>query len=172
MIRVDNLYHHVDGGLYCLLSDDTPLKCPVTGDWLPGVTYLSPDGKMRSTTQERWADRFDRVAAIPEDKLTEEQMAMVRRANPGSLDFDFVQTLESWHESEMAITGQMLELAIAVCAEKMIGDRIEQMAGEGVWSGETEITITADDMQRVLQTYEIERVPIQNGFTVRLKKAT
>ena len=159
MIRVDNLYRHEDGGFYCLLSEDTPMKCPVTGDWLDGVTYLADDGRMRSTTRARWDDRFSPVAAIHEDKLTEAQMAMVRRANPGDIDLDWRKVFESWHEAEIGINGHALELAIAAVVEKL---------SDGT---DRQVTILASDLQRVLETYEIERVPVQNGFTIRMSKS-
>lgn len=170
-IKVDNLYRHADDGLYCLLSDDVPIKCPETGNWVDGVVYLAADGRMRATSVDRWNDRFTAVTEIAEDKLTEEQMAMVRRANPGSLDFDFVQSMESWHESEMSITGQMLELAVAVVVERFA--KLYPALPEGTQNpDDMTFTITTEDTQRVLQTYDIERVPVPNGFTFRLTKAT
>ena len=159
MIRVPNLYRHDDGGLYCLLSEDAPMKCPVTGDWLPGVIYIADDGRMRSTTRARWDDRFSPVAAIHEDKLTESQMAMIRRTNPGDLDLDFLKVLESWHEAEMGITGHALELAVVATMHKISGGTDRQ------------VTITAADLRHALESYDVERVPVPNGFTIRATPA-
>lgn len=171
-IRVDNLYLHEDGGYYCLLCDDVPLKCPASGDWLPGVTYLSSDGKMRSTTLTRWQGRFSPVAEY--DGGDEEVLAMIRRANPGDTDFDFIRVMEGWHESEMSITGHMLELAVAAAVEKYEWPRpiTDAPARFGPESDpvSVEITIMSEDLQRVVQTYEIERVPIPHGFTFRITK--
>lgn len=158
MIRVDNLYRHADGGLYCLLSADTPMKCPVTGDWIEGVVYLASDGKMRSTSRARWGERFSTVAEIHEDEVTEEELAMIRRANPGDLDLDWRKVFESWHEVEIGINGHALELAIAATLVKLTDGTDRQ------------ITILSSDLQSVLETYEIERVPVPHGFTIRLSK--
>lgn len=162
-IAVNNLYEHADGGFYCILSDAAPMKCPVTGDWLDGVIYMGTDGVMRSTSRARWDERFAPVAEYAGDD--EQVLMMVRRANPGNVDFDFLRVFESWHESEMGITGHMLELAVAAVMEKW-GEAVGAPMDEGA-----EITISTEDLQRVVQTYEIERVPIPHGFTFRIAKA-
>lgn len=167
-IKVSNLYEHPDGGFYCLLSDHTPGKDDSGGDWREGVTYMGTDGTMRWTSRARWDERFTPVAEYSGDD--EQVIMMVRRANPGNVDFDFLRVMESWHESEMSITGNMLELAVAATLEKLHRERIERVAGEGVWSGEAEITIMTEDLQRIVQTYDIERVPIPYGFTFRISK--
>ena len=164
MIRVDNLYRHADGGLYCLLSDDAPMKCPTTGDWLPGVIYTAEDGRLRSTTRDRWGERFSPVAEITEADLTESQMAMIRRTNPGDLDLDWRKVFESWHEVETGINGHALELAIGAVMERMANWPINP-------EEPVEITIQSSDLQRVLENFEIERVPVQHGFTIRLTRA-
>ena len=164
MIRVDNLYRHADGGLYCLLSADTPMKCPVTGDWIEGVVYLASDGKMRSTSRARWGERFFPLAEIREDEVSEEELAMIRRANPGDLDLDWRKVFESWHEVEIGINGHSLELAVAATVLKMY-DKL--CPGE---VSHQELTILSSDLQSVLETYEIERVPVPHGFTIRLSK--
>src|SRR5690606_9307707 len=94
----------------------------------------------------------------------EQVLMMVRRANPGDVDFDFLRVFESWHESEMGITGHMLELAVAAVMEKW-GEAVGVPMDEGA-----EITISTEDLQRVVQTYEIERVPIPHGFTFRITR--
>lgn len=162
-ITVNNLYEHADGGFYCILSDAAPMKCPVTGDWLDGVIYMGTDGVMRSTSRARWDERFAPVAEYTGDD--EQVMMMVRRANPGNVDFDFLRVFESWHESEMGITGHMLELAVAAVMEKW-GEAVGVPLDEGA-----ELTILTEDLQRVVQTYEIERVPIPHGFTFRISKS-
>jgi hypothetical protein len=161
-IKVNNLYEHADGGFYCILSDAAPMKCPVTGDWLDGVIYMGTDGVMRSTSRARWDERFSPVAEYAGDD--EQVLMMVRRANPGDVDFDFLRVFESWHESEMGITGHMLELAVAATILKMI----EKLAPSEV--SHQSLTITTEDLQHVVQTYEIERVPIPHGFTFVMRK--
>lgn len=161
-IKVENLYEHADGGFYCILSDAAPMKCPVTGDWLDGVIYMGTDGVMRSTSRTRWDERFSPVAEYTGDD--EQVLMMVRRANPGNMDFDFLRVFESWHESEMGITGHMLELAVAAVMEKW-GEAVGVPMTEGA-----ELTILTEDLQRIVQTYEIERVPIPHGFTFRVSK--
>lgn len=162
-ITVNNLYEHADGGFYCILSDAAPMKCPVTGDWLDGVIYMGTDGVMRSTSRARWDERFNPVAEYTGDD--EQVIMMVRRANPGNTDFDFLRVFESWHESEMGITGHMLELAVAATVEKYVWQ------GDGLPPEAVEVTISTEDLQRVVQTYEVERVPIPHGFTFRISKA-
>jgi len=162
-IKVDNLYQHADGGYYCVLSDDAPMKNPTTGGWLPGVIYLGTDGRLRCTSRKRWLERFAPVAEYTGDD--ESVIAMIRRANPGSLDFDFVSTLESWHESEMGITGHSIELAIAATLLKL-----SKWADLDSPSLALETTITTEDLQRVVQTYEIERVPVPGGFRIIVRK--
>lgn len=160
-ITVNNLYEHADGGFYCILSDAAPMKCPVTGDWLDGVIYMGTDGVMRSTSRARWDERFAPVAEYTGDD--EQVLMMVRRANPGNMDFDFLRVFESWHESEMGITGHMLELAVAAAMEKLCNWSVDD-------ANPAELTISTEDLQRVVQTYEIERVPIPHGFTFRVTR--
>lgn len=171
MIRVDNLYRHDDGGLYCLMIPDAPMKHPDSGEWIPGVIYLGKDGQARSTSRARWDDRFTQVSAIHEDKLDADEMAMVRRSNPGDSDLDFIRVMESWHESEMSITGNMLELAVAAAMVKMaaamnwsLEDRLDMKEGFA-------LTIKTEDLQQVLQNYEIKRVPEPHGFTFEMRKS-
>ena len=167
-IKVENLYEHADGGFYCILSDAAPMKCPVTGDWLDGVIYMGTDGVMRSTSRARWDERFAPVAEYTGDD--EQVLMMVRRANPGNMDFDFLRVFESWHESEMGITGHMLELAVVATMVRLSAemnwrfeDRVDTEAG-------FELTISTEDLQRVVQTYEVERVPIPHGFTFKVRR--
>jgi hypothetical protein len=175
-IAVNNLYQHADGGFYCLLSDDAALKEPTSvGIWHDAVIYIGTDGKMRSTTQARWAGRFSPVAEYTGDD--EQVLMMVRRANPGDTSFDFLRVFESWHESEMGITGHMLELAVAAAVEKYEWPRsfleapTRMMGATDDDPQSVEVTISTEDLQRVVQTYEIERVPIPHGFTFRITKA-
>jgi len=163
-LKVENLYEHADGGFYCILSDAAPMKCPVTGDWLDGVIYMGTDGVMRSTSRARWDERFAPVAEYAGDD--EQVIMMVRRANPGNVDFDFLRVFEAWHESEMGITGHMLELAVAATMEKWVG----AIGAESELETGFEVTITTEDLQRIVQTYEVERVPVPNGFTIRIKR--
>lgn len=168
-IKVENLYEHADGGFYCILSDAAPMKCPVTGDWLDGVIYMGTDGVMRSTSRARWDERFAPVAEYTGDD--EQVLMMVRRANPGNMDFDFLRVFESWHESEMGITGHMLELAVAAAMERFFwNDSFATAYSQSADGKELEVTISTEDLQRVVQTYEIERVPIPHGFTFKVRR--
>lgn len=174
MIRVPNLYRHADGGLYCLLSDDAPMKCPATGDWIDGVIYTAEDGRLRSTSRARWGERFFPVAEIAESDLTESEMAMVRRTNPGDLDLDWRKVFESWHEVETGINGHALELAIGAAMASFYwggATRSHENEADGWHIKAAEITILSSDLQHVLETYEIERVPVPHGFTIRLSKS-
>lgn len=163
MIRADNLFEHADGGRYCLLIPEAPMKHPVSGEWVPGVVYTGTDGVIRSTTRERWDERFTPVAEIAANDLNEAELMMIRRSNPGDVDFDFLRVMESWHESEMGITGHMLELAVAAAMEKLIPEMADGKP--------TLLTITTEDLQRVVQTYEVERVPQPHGFTFCVTKS-
>lgn len=167
-IQVSNLYEHPDGGYYCLLSDANPGKDPTTGDWVPGVIYMGTDGVMRWTSRSRWDERFTPVAEYTGDD--EQVLMMVRRANPGEPSFDFLRVFESWHESEMGITGHMLELAVAVTVERFAS--LYPALPDGVQDPDKlRFTIRTEDLQRIVQTYEIERVPIPHGFTFQITKA-
>lgn len=172
-MKADNIYEHADGDFYCLLSPQTPLKHPDTGEWLPGVTYTGTDGLMRSTTQARWDERFTPVAEYTGDD--ESVMQMIRRCNPGDRDLDFVAVFESWHESEIGITGHMLELAVASVIQKYewpghLASAPARFGPEGNPES-VEVTITTEDLQGVLQTFEIERVPEPHGFTFKITKS-
>lgn len=166
-IEVSNLYEHPDGGFYCLLSDANPGKDPTTGKWVPGVIYIGTDGVMRWTSRARWDERFTPVAEYTGE---DEQVAMmVRRANPGQPSFDFLRVFESWHESEMGITGHMLELAVAVAVERFAS--VYPALPQGTEDpSNMKFSISTADLQRVSQTYEIERVPFPHGFTFRISK--
>lgn len=171
-MSVDNLYQHADGDFYCLLSEDAPMKHPDSGDWLPGVIYTGTDNQMRSTTRARWDERFVAVAEYTGDD--ESVMSMIRRCNPGNTDFDFVRVFESWHESEMNITGSMLELAVAATLERT---HLDPHKGKPIFLVPNErhydsvkLTITTEDLQRVLQTYDITKEAIPHGFVFHIRK--
>ena len=173
MTRVDNLFTHTDGGFYCLLNDDAALKEPTpVGVWHDGVIYMGADGKMRSTTKARWLDRFTPVAEYTGDD--ESVLSMIRRCNPGDRDLDFISVMESWHESEMGVTGHMLELAVAAVIQKYEwpGHLVDAPSryGEDGNSDHVELTIMTADLQRIAQQYRIERVPIPHGFTFHMRK--
>lgn len=174
-IHVDNLYEHADGGLYCLLSDDSALKTPDDGgDWCAAVIYIGVDQKLRATVKRRWEERFRQIPCYEGED--EDVMSMIRRANPGDSDLDFIRVMESWHESEINITGHMLELAVAAVIEKYewprsFADAPSRFGPPGEKPENVEMTITTEDLQRVLQTYEIERVPEPHGFTFKMRKS-
>lgn len=178
---VENLYEHADGGIYCLLSEDAPYKDNATGDWLDGVIYMSTDGRMRSTTRGRWVERFTQIPYY--DGEDEAVINMIRRCNPGDLDLDFMRIFESWHKSEMDITGHMLELAVGATLERASSVWwVESNAPrvERIWDKTDpanprhigiELTIRTEDLQRVAQNYEIERVPEPHGFKFVMRKS-
>ena len=166
-ITVNNLYEHADGGFYCILSDTTPGKDPTTGEWLDGVTYMGTDGVMRRTSRARWDERFNPVAEYSGDD--EQVIMMVRRANPGNTDFDFLRVFESWHESEMGITGHMLELAVAVVVERFAS--LYPALPEGVQNpDDMRFAISTEDLQRIVQSYEIARQAVPHGFVFHIRK--
>lgn len=171
-IEVNNLYQHANGDYYCLLSDDAPIKCPATDAWLDGVIYTGTDGKMRSTAKHRWDARFSPVAEYTEDD--EQVLMMIRRTNPGGGDLDYLSVFESWHESEMGITGHMLELAVAACMESFYWGGAKRSHEDDEKDprrvAAASIHISTADLQRVLQSYEIERVPVPHGFTFRIAR--
>ena len=161
-MKADNLYQHADGGFYCLLNDDAPIKAPrdcvgEETEWQPGVIYIGPDGVMRSTTRARWDDRFQPVAEYTEDD--EDVMSMIRRANPGNSDFDFVRVFESWHESEVSLTSEMLTLAVAAT---LIQTR-------AFTDGKQVLTIKTSDLQDVAANYMISKEPIPHGFVFKVE---
>lgn len=92
-------------------------------------------------------------------------MAMVRRSNPGDSDLDFIRVFESWHESEINITGNMLELAVAATIKQLAPSLLVD-SPEG-----TSLTIQTSDLQDVLQNYEVERVPEPHGFRFVMRKS-
>lgn len=176
--QVENLYGHPDGGYYCLLSDDAPMKHPATGEWIDGVIYVGTDGRMRSTSRERWDDRFIQVKNIvlyPNKEDHAAILSMIRRCNPGDRDLDFVRVFESWHESEVNLTAQMLDLVVASVFEKMVLHS-EDMKYSAEWSkgvmlsANAALTITTEDLQRVSRSYEIEREAKPHGFTFTIRK--
>lgn len=66
-------HRHADGGVYeyvepCSHKDDT------TGEWVKGVAYRGEDGKLRSTSQARWDDRFQPLELLPTDEKCIELM--------------------------------------------------------------------------------------------------
>lgn len=169
-IKVDNLFQHADGGYYCLITLDGALKEPADeGVWYTAAIYTGTDRKLRSTTERRWNKRFSPVAEYTGDD--ESVIRMIRRTNPGSIDFDFLRVFDSWHQTEMAVTGHALELAVASTVVKLaammnwnLNDRLDMAEG-------LSLDITTEDLQNVLQGYEIERVPIENGFRFEMRKS-
>lgn len=156
---IDNLYKHADGDFYCLLSENAPLKHPDSGDWMAGVIYIGTDQQMRSTTWDRWLERFAKVDSYT--GTDEDVLNMIRRANPGSQDFDFIRTFESWHESEANITSMMLELAVAATIVKYRPD-----------SKMESITLKTEDLQHINLNYEIAKEAIPHGFIFTIHDLT
>lgn len=149
-----NLFVHADGGFYCLIASDAPMKSH--NDWVPGVVYTGVDGIMRSTTRERWDERFYVVQEYLGDD--EGVLMMIRRCNPGDRDLDFVRVFESWHETEVNLTSEMLTLAVAAA--------IIKLKPEG-----DELTIMTSDLHKVSQNYDINKEPIPHGFVFSVRKS-
>jgi hypothetical protein len=175
-MKIDNLYQLDNGCFYCLLSGDTTLKAPEQGGmWHDAVIYVGTDGEMRSTVKTDWFARATQVAEYTGND--ESVMQMIRRCNPGDRDLDFVAVFESWHESEINITGHMLELAVGACLERYVfpnarPTRDLDIHGEDDGSiTAASITITTADLQRVVQNYEITRVPEAHGFRFDMRKS-
>ncbi len=171
-MKTKNLYQHEDGGFYCLMSDDAPLKCPVTSEWLPGIIYSSTDGRLRSTTRIRWDARFKAVTEYTDGDETVHNL--IRRCDPTATAFNFEEVFESWHTAEMGVTSNMLALAVAACLESFYwgGARRTSVASKTDLHqiAEADITITSQDLQRVLQTYHVESVPEPHGFRFVIRK--
>lgn len=170
-MKIDNLYEHADGGFYCLLSDDAPMKNPADDEWLPGVIYTGTDGKMRSTTTVRWKRRFKPVADYAGDDI--EVLNMIRRCNPGNADFDFIRVFESWHEAEAGITAAMLEMAVGACIEAFVwggAEREVQMGADGETALNASILLKTADLDRVLHNYDVEREAVPHGFRITVRK--
>lgn len=63
-------HRHADGGVYQLI-EPCSIKHPSTGEWVDGVAYRGEDGKLRSTTKERWDERFEELSIqqVAEDSI-------------------------------------------------------------------------------------------------------
>lgn len=167
---VGNLYLHADGGYYCLLSDDAPMKHPDTGDWLEGVIYTGVDHQLRSTTKARFAERFVPVAVYGGDDEAVE--AMIRRCNP-ELDFDMADVWAAWNEAESAQTASLIEIAVA----SVLAGHGWTEAGIKVvpeWDGDRlvsmSVNLSPSDFRRILAGFEIERKPVAAGYQFTVTK--
>ena len=159
-ISAPNLYLEADNWA-CLLSDSSVIDLPgEAGDTEDAVIYMTPDGVMHSTTRGRWAEEWNQMPYYEGEDS--DVLAMIRRTNPGDSSLDFLTAMESWHESEMGITGHMLELAVAATAVKL-DDRPES-------TSEYHIRISTEDLQNIAQSYETERVPEPHAFTFVIRK--
>lgn len=176
-MNVDNLYEHADGGLYCLLTPEAPMKHPDSGDWISGVIYTGVDGLLRSTSRARWDERFSPVADYRDDDPL--VLSMIRRSNPGNTDFDFVRVFEAWHESEVSITAELLHMVIAATAVRFafrddIGEpnvlEWDKSEGDPGKLQAVSVTIATADLQRVLQEYDITSEPKPRAYTIRVSR--
>lgn len=158
-----NLFFHEDGGYYCLMSADAPMKHPSSGEWIDGVIYAGTDGQLRSTSRERWDTRFTKVLEYTDGD--EQVLMMINRCNPGDRDLDFVRVFESWHESEVNLTSEMLTLAVAA---SMV---IMHHRYKGFEFTDLELTMMTSDLQDVAKDYEISKDPVPHGFTFRVRKS-
>lgn len=175
-MKVDNLYEHADEGLYCKLAEGV-MKDPTTGDWGPSVIYTGPKmpGVMLTTTAERWADRFEQVAGYDGDD--EEVLAMIRRCNPDP-DFDMEDVWAGWHESESAISSELIELAIcSAVATSVFADvnainwvlkRDDPMDMGSTLSAR--ITVKPQHLRHILVNYDISRKPGDGDYEIILTR--
>lgn len=171
-IKVDNLFVDSDGYYFCLLSDDARTMIGDADEWFAAVIFTGTDGRMRTTERAVWEVKYKPVADYTGDD--ESVLALIRRCNPGDRDLDFISIFESWHESEMGVTGHMLELAVAAVIQKYewpghLVDAPSRYGEEGN-PDHVELTIMTADLQRIAQQYRIERVPIPHGFTFHMRK--
>jgi len=177
-MKVDNLYEHADEGFYCKIAEGV-MKDPATGDWLPSVSYTGATGEgaglVLTTTEERWNERFSPVAEYTGDD--EAVLAMIRRTNPS--DFDILDVVSSWDESETQITAELLELAIVAVAlaGKISDEMLPEVRHTSMISGDfddssvnVEIVVKPAHLQHVLQNYEIERRPTDEGYSFVVRK--
>jgi predicted HAD superfamily Cof-like phosphohydrolase len=62
-------HRHADGGLYTFVETGS-LKDPQTDEWHRAVFYRGQDGRLCSTTKERWEKRFVALEFEPVDSVT------------------------------------------------------------------------------------------------------
>lgn len=167
---ITNLYQHADGGFYCLLSNDAPGKHPETGEWVSGVIYTGEDQQMRWTHTLRWMDRFTPVAEYKGDD--DQIKAMIRRCNPE--EFDMADVWAGWHDTEMAMNSEVIQLSIAVVLAAAIWTDDQLPRRDIKWDGKRPIsaalTIGPEHLQHVLQNYKVEREARQPGYRITIAK--
>jgi len=165
-ISAPNLYQRA-GNWVCLLSDDSVIDFPSTGeeDTMRAVIYMTPDGVMHSTSRGRWEEQFNQMPYYDGDE--DSVLQMIRRTNPGDSSLDFLSAMESWHESEMGITGHMLELAVAATALQCSPAAVVNGLNRGQ---DARVRISTEDLQNIVQTYDVERVPEPHAFTFIIRK--
>lgn len=170
-LYIDNLYRVIDDpeeDLFCLLIDKVQTHLVVSG-FVPGVVYLTSAGEMKCVPKVDWDTKFVKVEEVSVADLTESQLKMIRRANPGDNDLDFIKVFEGWSESEANMTGHVIELAVGSAVVKlaaMMNWRLDERVNMPF-----ELTIKTEDLQSFLQNYEVERVPMPHGFTFRIAKS-
>lgn len=155
----NTVYTHADGGTYALLMGGVPIKDDATGDWLEGVLYVAAaDEQIRATSLARWQERFTSSEYEGDDP---DVLAMLRRANPGDSEWDFIRVFESWGEKEANLTAVLLDLAIAVTMLK---------CGAASTTGEGTLTVTTADLRDISEQYDIEREESASGWTIKISR--
>ncbi len=171
-MSIENLFEHADGGFYCLLVLDAPMKHPSTGEWIDGVVYMGSDGKVRSTSLERFAERFTKIDKYEGDDPEVE--AMIRRCNPES-DFAMEDVWASWHEAESKQTYAIVELAVAstlIAHGWNDSGLIRSLEWDDKKLISSSIELTQSDMARILATYDVETTPVADGYRFKVSKIT
>lgn len=168
-LYLDNLYRQCaePRQLCCLLISDA--RHHEEGNKHSSVVVALPTGDIRTMYKDDFEDWYEKIEEIAVADLNEEELKMVRRANPGDPDMDFIKVFESWGESEMNMTGHMLELAVGSTMMLII----EAMGWPETLPPDEgfSLTIKTDDMQRFLQNYEVSKLALPHGFTYEIKKS-
>jgi len=168
-LYIDNLYRQCaePRDLCCLLITDS--RHWESGNTYPSVVITHPTGSINTMLKDDFDDLYEKIEEVAVADLTEDQLRMIRRANPGDNDLDFIKVFEGWGESEANMTGHMIELAVGSAVVKlasMMNWRLDERVNMPF-----ELTIKTEDLQSFLQNYEVERVPMPHGFTFRISKS-
>lgn len=158
MMAGNTVYTHRDGGTYVLLMAGVAIKSDFSGKWEESVLYLSlEDDQIRGTSLARWQERFTSSEYEGDDAAT---LALLRRANPGDSEWDFIRVFESWGEKEANLTAVLLDLAIAATMVK---------CGAASVDGTGSLTITAADLRDISEDWTISREESAGGWTITIK---
>lgn len=169
-LYLDNLYRRKrePGDLVCLLIPDaSALGITDKHPALPSVVFATEGTGIQTTYKTDFDARFEKVEEVAVADLSEAQLKMIRRANPGDMDLDFIKVFEGWSESEANMTGHMIELAVGHVMSLFwhLKEEIDPS------DNELELTIKTEDLQSFLQNYEVTRTPLPHGFKFKITKS-